>query len=64
MEANVGDWVVAIGNPYEFDYTVTAGLLSAKERPISIRDEGGTCNYEHLIQMVRRFSFVNLVDLS
>jgi S1-C subfamily serine protease len=50
MEANVGDWVVAIGNPYEFDYTVTAGLLSAKERPISIRDEGGTRNYEHLIQ--------------
>ncbi|MCZ8515280.1 trypsin-like peptidase domain-containing protein [Paenibacillus filicis] len=47
---NVGDWVVAIGNPYDFDYTVTSGLLSAKDRPISIADENGTRNYKHLIQ--------------
>ncbi|TVY11192.1 S1C family serine protease [Paenibacillus cremeus] len=46
----VGDWVVAIGNPYDFDYTVTAGLFSAKDRSISIDDEKGTRNYKHLIQ--------------
>ncbi|SFL77545.1 serine protease, S1-C subfamily, contains C-terminal PDZ domain [Paenibacillus sp. 1_12] len=49
-DSRVGDWVVAIGNPYDFDYTVTAGLLSAKERPISIPDENGTREYKHLLQ--------------
>jgi serine protease Do len=48
--SRVGDWVVAIGNPYDFDYTVTAGLLSAKDRPISIPDQKGTRDYKHLIQ--------------
>ncbi len=47
---NIGDWVVAIGNPQGFDHTVTVGVLSAKERPISISDQDGTRNYEHLLQ--------------
>jgi serine protease Do len=48
--SQVGDWVVAIGNPYDFDYSVTAGVLSAKERSISIDDQQGVRNYQHLIQ--------------
>jgi len=47
---NVGDWVVAIGNPYGFEHTVTVGVLSAKERPIDIPDQQGTRNYKHLLQ--------------
>ena len=47
---NIGDWVVAIGNPYGFDHTVTVGVLSAKERPISIPDTEGTREYQHLLQ--------------
>lgn len=49
-EMNVGDWVVAIGNPYGFDHTVTVGVLSAKGRPISIPDTKGTRKYENLFQ--------------
>jgi S1-C subfamily serine protease len=48
----VGDWVVAIGNPYGFDHTVTVGVLSAKEREIPIPDSstGQTTIYKNLLQ--------------
>lgn len=47
----IGDWVIAIGNPYGFDHTMTVGVLSAKERPITISEEDGSEHqYEHLLQ--------------
>ena len=38
--ARVGDWVVAIGNPFGFGGTVTAGILSARGRDIGARGYG------------------------
>jgi serine protease Do len=42
-KVQVGDWVVAIGNPFGFNLTVTTGIVSAKERAL-----GG--NYDNFIQ--------------
>ncbi|MWC28610.1 S1C family serine protease [Paenibacillus sp. MMS18-CY102] len=47
---SIGDMVVAIGNPYGFDQTLTVGVLSAKERPIQIQDGNTVRSYEHLLQ--------------
>lgn len=48
----VGEWLVAIGNPHGFEHTVTAGVLSSKEREIDIQGTNGEDdrNYEHLLQ--------------
>lgn len=42
-ELEEGDWVLAIGNPFAFNHTVTAGIVSAK-----YRDLGGA--YDNYIQ--------------
>ena len=35
-DIQIGEWVLAIGNPFEFRSTVTAGIVSAKGRNINI----------------------------
>ena len=40
--ARIGDWVIAIGNPYGLGGTVTAGIVSARGRDL---DETGSSDY-------------------
>lgn len=47
----VGEWVVAVGNPFSLTSTVTAGIVSAKGRSIDIvRRSGGDLAIESFIQ--------------
>ena len=43
-EARIGDWVIAIGNPFGFGGTVTSGIISARNRSL------GLTRYEDYIQ--------------
>ena len=43
-KARIGDWVIAIGNPFGLGGTVTAGIISARNRSI------GLTRYEDYIQ--------------
>ena len=43
-KSRIGDWVIAIGNPFGFGGTVTSGIISARNRSI------GLSRYEDFIQ--------------
>jgi serine protease Do len=46
-ESQVGDWVEAIGSPFALAQTVTAGIISAKNRTI---EPGASGQFQHFIQ--------------
>lgn len=43
---NVGDWVIAIGSPFGLEQTVTAGIISAKDRVT----EAGATPFQQFLQ--------------
>ncbi|MDR1471338.1 MAG: Do family serine endopeptidase [Synergistaceae bacterium] len=44
--AEIGEWVVAIGNPHGFENSVTAGIISAKNRTL----QAGNINFQGFMQ--------------
>ena len=47
-EVEVGDWVLAVGNPFDLTSTVTAGIISAKGRDINLL--GSSTSIEAFLQ--------------
>lgn len=45
-QTRVGEWVMAIGNPLGLEHSVTVGVISAVNRPVTIGDR----RYKQLIQ--------------
>ena len=46
----IGEWVLAVGNPFGFNSPVTAGIVSAKARSLGASNKGGNMSIESFIQ--------------
>ncbi len=44
-DIKVGQWAIAIGNPFALDHTVTTGVISAKGRSVEIGEGGNGQSY-------------------
>jgi serine protease Do len=48
-QVRVGQWAIAIGNPFGFDHSLTVGVISAKERTNIFQGEGAA-KYQNYLQ--------------
>ncbi len=49
-EVRIGEWVIAVGNPFNLTSTVTAGIVSAKGRNINLLHQNTEYAIENFIQ--------------
>lgn len=56
---NVGEWVLAVGNPFNLTSTVTAGIISAKARNLNLISEGGKDNVVPIESFIQTDAAVN-----
>jgi serine protease Do len=52
-----GDWAIAIGNPFQFENTLTVGVISARGRSLGLSDQ--TRSFENFIQTDAAINFGN-----
>ena len=52
-----GDWAIAIGNPFQFENTLTVGVISARGRSLGLSNE--TRSFENFIQTDAAINFGN-----
>ena len=52
-----GDWAIAIGNPFQFENTLTVGVISAKGRSLGLSE--ATRSFENFIQTDAAINFGN-----
>jgi serine protease Do len=55
--ARKGDWAIAIGNPFQFENTLTVGVISAKGRALGLSEQ--TRSFENFIQTDAAINFGN-----
>lgn len=49
-QVKVGQWAIAFGSPFELDDTMTAGIISARQRSKQISEDGQSRFYPSLLQ--------------
>ena len=55
----VGEWVLAVGNPFNLTSTVTAGIISAKTRNINLLSEQSSTNIVPIESFIQTDAAVN-----
>lgn len=58
-DVKVGEWVVAVGNPFNLTSTVTAGIVSAKSRSINIMRQNANRNIFPIESFIQTDAAVN-----
>ena len=52
-----GDWAIAVGNPFQFENSLTVGVISAKGRSLNLSEQ--TRSFENFIQTDAAINFGN-----
>ncbi|HJR62131.1 MAG TPA: Do family serine endopeptidase [Gemmatimonadaceae bacterium] len=59
LETRIGEWVVAVGNPLGLDFTVTAGIVSAKGRSGALVNLYGSARDYAIVDYIQTDAAIN-----